>query len=153
MIFFYQDQVWNPFHICKIQLQKKKSGVKMDGSYVHYGGGGGASDAYWKLNFHFVFLNPSLRDAPFWEEVHVYRHCPKSFWSSFKGFYVWFSWPSKMRQWDNQIIGPSYQVKQSILHCPSKLTNWSTKIELHILEFFSKGIDDERLKGILLSVL
>ena len=36
---FDWDQVQNPFHICKIQLQKKKSGVKKCLKIMTIGGG------------------------------------------------------------------------------------------------------------------
>ena len=38
-------EVYNPFHICRIQLQKKKSGVKNVWKFVPLRGGGGGSDA------------------------------------------------------------------------------------------------------------
>ena len=61
---FDWDQVQNPFHICKIQLQKKKSGVKKCLEIMSIKGGG--SDAKWKktiLNFHFDFWIISLIDG------------------------------------------------------------------------------------------
>ena len=58
-------EVQNPFHICRIQSQKKKSGVKkcLEICAIKGGGGGlgvGRLMAKTILNFHFDYLNPSL---------------------------------------------------------------------------------------------
>ena len=56
------DQVQIPFHLCRSQWQKKKSGVKNVWKFVPLrGGGGGCPMANTILNFHFDYLNPSLR--------------------------------------------------------------------------------------------
>ena len=56
-------EVQNPFHICRIQSQKKKSGVKkcLEICAIKGGRGGvGRLMAKTILNFHFDYLNPSL---------------------------------------------------------------------------------------------
>ena len=57
---FDRDQVQNPFRICSIQLQKKKSGVKNVWKFVPLRGGSRRIVAISILNFHFEYLNPSL---------------------------------------------------------------------------------------------
>merc|ERR1712012_1406203 len=57
-------EVKNLFHICRIQLQKKKSGVKKCLEICAIKGGGvGPLMANAILNFHFDFLTPSLRNT------------------------------------------------------------------------------------------
>ena len=54
-------EVKNPFHICRIQLQKKKSGVKKCMEICAIKGGGVRRlMAKAILNFHFDYWNPSL---------------------------------------------------------------------------------------------
>ena len=55
-------EVSNPFHICRIQLQKKKSGVKKCLEICAIKGGGSRRlMANTILNFHFDYLHPSLK--------------------------------------------------------------------------------------------
>ena len=54
-------EVWNPFHICRIQLQKKKSGVKKCLEILPLRGGGRRLMANTILNFHFDYWHTSLR--------------------------------------------------------------------------------------------
>ena len=58
---FDWDQVLNPFHICRIQLQKKKSGVKKSLEILPLRGGVGPLMANAIKNFHFDFLKSSLK--------------------------------------------------------------------------------------------
>ena len=59
-------EVSNPFHICRIQLQKKKSGVEKCLEILPLRGGGVERlMANAILNFHFDFPHTSLRWRPF----------------------------------------------------------------------------------------
>ena len=58
-------EVSNPFHVCRIQLQEKKSGVKkcLEICAIKGGEGGRCPMAKTILNFHFDYLHPSLTVA------------------------------------------------------------------------------------------
>ena len=54
-------EVQNPFHICRIQSQKKRSGMKKCLEICAIEGGGRRIMAKTSLNFHFDSLTTSLR--------------------------------------------------------------------------------------------
>ena len=73
-------EVQNPFHICRIQLQKKKSGVKKCLEILPLRGGGiGPLMANAILNFHFDYLNPSLRAPDGANKVHRFTLSPAGY--------------------------------------------------------------------------
>ena len=89
-------EVYNPFHICRIQLQKKKSGVKKCLEICAIKGGVGRLMANTILNFHFDYPLPSLMMNLIQEEEYERGHwgSKAEFLLSCIGYSVGIGWLS-----------------------------------------------------------